>query len=168
MRKARLKSKSLAVSERKNSRLGAISIKKEKKKENYTNAEYDNFTEDIENVQQEEEFLMDLDDKALVELSQTEIDLKEENPEDESSEEGGKQFTPDEEFRLLQVYFKEMGMEPLLTPKEEIEVSAKIKRCEAKAAEMRSILENLFQKRLGKALESTISKVEGLKRSSVT
>lgn len=168
MRKARLKSKSLAVSERKNSRLGAISIKKEKKKENYTNAEYDNFTEDIENVQQEEEFLMDLDDKALVELSQTEIDLKEENPEDESSEEGGKQFTPDEEFRLLQVYFKEMGMEPLLTPKEEIEVSAKIKRCEAKAAEMRSILENLFQKRLGKALESTISQVEGLKRSSVT
>ena len=54
-------------------------------------------------------------------------------------------------------------MEPLLTPKEEIEVSAKIKRCEAKAAEMRTVLEGLFQKRLGKALEGTVSQIEGLK-----
>lgn len=168
MRKARLKTKTLPASDRKSSRIGSISKKKEKKKENFTNAEYDNFPEDIESVPQEEEFLMDIDDKVLVELSEAEIDLKEENPEDESSEESGKQFTPDEEFRLLQVYFKEMGMEPLLTPKEEIEVSAKIKRCEAKAAEMRSILENLFQKRLGKALESTISQVEGLKRRGMS
>jgi RNA polymerase primary sigma factor len=167
VRTARLKSKTLTASKRKNSRLGAISLNKDKKKENFRNEEYDNYSEDIENVHQEE-FLMDIDDKVLVELSETEMDLKEENSEDESSEEEGKQFTPDEEFRLLQVYFKEMGMEPLLTPKEEIEVSAKIKRGEATAAEMRSILENLFQKRLGKALESTITQVEVLKRNRMS
>ena len=145
MRKARLKSKTLPVSERKSSRSGPISKKKEKKKENFTGCDYDNFRDEIETVQ-EEEFLIEIDEKVLVELSDAEIEMKEEDPEDESSEESGKQFTPDEEFRLLQVYFKEMGMEPLLTPKEEIEVSAKIKRCEARAAEMRNILESVFQK----------------------
>jgi len=167
VRKPRLKSKALPASGRKASRSGPISKKKEKKKENFTSQEYDNFRDEVESVTQEEEFLIEIDEKVLVELSEAEIDLKEENPEDEPAEESGKQFAPDEEFRLLQVYFKEMGMEPLLTPKEEIEVSAKIKRCEARAAEMRTMLEGVFQKRLGKALEGTISEVEGLNRGGV-
>jgi hypothetical protein len=119
-------------------------FQEERKEEREFQRHYDNFRDEIETVQ-EEEFLIEIDEKVLVELSESEIEMKEEDPEDEPSEESGKQFTPDEEFRLLQVYFKEMGMEPLLTPKEEIEVSAKIKRCEARAAEMRNLLESVFQ-----------------------
>lgn len=43
------------------------------------------------------------------------------------------QWTPDEQFRLLYVYFKDMAIESLLTAKEEVEVSAQIKKCEAKS-----------------------------------
>jgi len=169
VKRARLKSKTLPASERKASRSGPVSKKKDKKKEGFTSTEYDNFRDEMETVPQEEELFIEIDEKVLVELSEAEMDIKEESPEDdESGEEGGRQFTPDEEFRLLQVYFKEMGMEPLLTPKEEIEVSAKIKRCEARAAEMRTLLESVFQKRLGKALQGTVSEVEGLKRSTIS
>lgn len=45
-------------------------------------------------------------------------------------------WTPDEQFRLLYVYFKDMAVESLLTAKEEVEVSAQIKKCEAKAIEL--------------------------------
>ncbi|HVY54247.1 MAG TPA: sigma-70 family RNA polymerase sigma factor, partial [Thermodesulfobacteriota bacterium] len=170
MKRARLKSKTLPASERKTSRGGSVSKKKDKKKEGFTSAEYDNFRDEMESVPQEEEFLIEIDEKVLVELSDSDLDIKEESQDDDDSadEGGGRQFTPDEEFRLLQVYFKEMGMEPLLTPKEEIEVSAKIKRCEARAAEMRTLLESVFQKRLGKALQGTVSEVEGLKRSAIS
>ncbi len=43
------------------------------------------------------------------------------------------EWTPDEQFRLLYVYFKDMAIESLLTAKEEVEVSAQIKKCEAKS-----------------------------------
>lgn len=48
------------------------------------------------------------------------------------------EWTPDEQFRLLYVYFKDMAGETLLTPKEEVEVSAIIKQCEAKAKALRA------------------------------
>lgn len=166
MRKARLKSKIAPASDRKKSRAGSIKGKKGNNSREFTKPEYDRYTDQIETTEQDDELLMDLDDNVLSELSETEIDMKEETSKEQGGSEENKQFTPDEEFRLLQVYFREMGMEPLLTPKEEIEVSAKIKRCEERAAEMRVMLENLFQKRLGKALEGTLSQVEGLKPKS--
>lgn len=54
-------------------------------------------------------------------------------------------WTPEEQLRLLYVYFKDMAVEPLLTQKQEIEVSAKIKKCEAKAREIKSILDKLLK-----------------------
>ncbi len=49
----------------------------------------------------------------------------------------------DKEFRLLHNYFKEMGTEPLLTPRDEVELSAKIKKLEARARYIgRVIIEN--------------------------
>jgi len=153
MRQARLKSKTLTVSELPKSRVGSISKKKEKGEDKFQETPaFEAYAEDAEAAGQEE-FLLELDEKVLADISEAEMDLKaDESGEDDSGEEGGKQFTPDEEFRLLQVYFKEMGMEPLLTPKEEIEVSAKIKRCEARAAEVKVVLDALFQKRLEKTL----------------
>ncbi|MEQ9618860.1 MAG: sigma-70 family RNA polymerase sigma factor [Deltaproteobacteria bacterium] len=163
MRKARLKSKTHPVSDHSKSRSGSIKNKKKKKNAEFTKSGYDKYSDETESTERDDEFLIDVDEKVLSELSETEIDMKEDISKEQESSEEKKQFTPDEEFRLLQVYFREMGMEPLLTPKEEIEVSAKIKRCEAKAAEMRTVFENLFRKRLGKALEGTVSQVEGLK-----
>lgn len=61
-----------------------------------------------------------------------------ESTDDQQEEE---EWTPDEHFRLLYVYFKNMAVEPLLTPREEIEVSAKIKKCEARAREIRHLLD---------------------------
>lgn len=164
MRKARLKSKALTASDHGSKRGGSIKNKKGKKKDDLNNTSYDKYSEEIEDLPKDEEFMMDLEDKVLEDISSDDIEMKDKQSKEENTEQEGKQFTPDEEFRLLQVYFKEMGMEPLLTPKEEIEVSAKIKRCEAKAAEMRIVLESLFQRRLGKALESTVNQVEGLNR----
>ncbi|TFG77942.1 MAG: sigma-70 family RNA polymerase sigma factor [Thermodesulfobacteriales bacterium] len=56
-------------------------------------------------------------------------------------------WTPDEQFRLLYVYFKDMAVESLLTAKEEVEVSAQIKKCEAKAIELTINLDKLRKKR---------------------
>ena len=50
----------------------------------------------------------------------------EDNPALETNEE--EEWTPDEQFRLLYVYFKDMAIESLLTAKEEVEVSAQIKK----------------------------------------
>ena len=48
----------------------------------------------------------------------------------------------DKELRLLHNYFREMGTEPLLTPKGEVELSAKIKKLEAKARQTRRIIKD--------------------------
>ncbi len=44
--------------------------------------------------------------------------------------------TPDEQLRLLYVYFKDMSVEPLFTAREEVEISAKIKKCESRSREL--------------------------------
>jgi len=120
LRKTRIKSKTLTASDHGSKRGGSIKNKKGKKKEELNNASYDKYSEEIEDLPKDEEFMMDLEDKVLEDISSDEVEMKDKQPKEESSEQEGKQFTPDEEFRLLQVYFKEMGMEPLLTPKEEI------------------------------------------------
>jgi RNA polymerase primary sigma factor len=51
--------------------------------------------------------------------------------------------TPDEQLRLLYVYFKDMSIEPLFTAQEEVEISAKIKKCESKTRELMLIVDRL-------------------------
>lgn len=65
--------------------------------------------------------------------------------EDNTDEDKQEEWTPDEQFRLLYVYFKDMAVESLLTAKEEIEVSAQIKKCEAKSREFTSAIEKLVK-----------------------
>ncbi len=109
---------------------------------------------------------IDIEDKIITELAESEFDLQAESPRGEA-EEKGKQWTPDEEFRLLQVYFKEMGNEPLLTAREEVEVSAKIKKCEAKARDVKRVLERIFDKKLGDFLDDTIAEIDGISIRSI-
>ena len=47
----------------------------------------------------------------------------------------------DEQFRILNDYFRDISKEPLLTIKEEVEIPAKIKRCEDKIRQITSYLE---------------------------
>ncbi len=49
--------------------------------------------------------------------------------------------TLDKESGLLYIYFKEVAKKPLLTPEEEITLSAKIKKCELRLREIKRILE---------------------------
>ncbi len=51
--------------------------------------------------------------------------------------------TPDEQLRLLYVYFKDMSVEPLFTAQEEVEISAKIKKCESRSREIELLVERL-------------------------
>jgi RNA polymerase primary sigma factor len=93
-------------------------------------------------IQEDEEGFppLGIKDNLMLDIEEPEFDfeIRETEPIEEQQEE---EWTPDEHFRLLYVYFKNMAVEPLLTPREEIEVSAKIKKCEAKAKEIKNILD---------------------------
>lgn len=54
-----------------------------------------------------------------------------------------KDESADEKLRLLQIYFKDIGNETIFTPKEEIEVSVKIKKCELRVREIERTVEIL-------------------------
>lgn len=56
--------------------------------------------------------------------------------------------TPDEQLRLLYVYFKDMSVEPLFTAQEEVEISAKIKKCESMSRELGVLINKLNGKNL--------------------
>ncbi len=65
----------------------------------------------------------------------------------ESTEDEGKRWVQHEQFRLLYVYFKDMSSESLLTRKEEVEISAKIKKCEARTKETKALIDKLSKAR---------------------
>jgi len=52
-------------------------------------------------------------------------------------------FKPDEHFRLLHSYFKDMSYESLFSAHEELSVAAKIKNCESKAKESKHSIKQL-------------------------
>lgn len=112
---------------------------------------------------------MGVKDRMESEMSDSDFPVSPENDVAEkkpkSSEEKKPSWTPDEEFRLLQAYFKEMGSEPLLSAKEEIEVSAKIKKSEERALLLKNELEAILDHTLGDCLQDTIIRLEGLPNS---
>jgi RNA polymerase primary sigma factor len=61
-----------------------------------------------------------------------------------------RKWTKYEEERVLQVYFRDLLTEPLLTPDDEKELGAKIKECEKKARKIQKDLERLAGGRLKK------------------
>jgi len=154
MRQARLKSKKHGPSTKVQTRVEQRS----KNAEEAVKTLLKNSFEDYSN--EDNLFKEKIDEQLISELSDKEVDIKDNISKEDTSEGETPKFTPDEEFRLLQLYFKEMGTEPLLTPKEEVEVSAKIKRCESKAAEAKRFMEAVFEKSLSKTLRNTISNVE--------
>jgi RNA polymerase primary sigma factor len=55
--------------------------------------------------------------------------------------------TLDEQFRILYPYFKVMASERLLTRREEIEISATIKKCQSKIDEIKTLQDRLSKRR---------------------
>jgi len=154
MRQARLKSKKHGPSTK-------VQIRVEQRSKNTEEAVKTLLKNSFEDYSNEDNlFKEEIDEQLISELSEKEVDIKDNISKEATSEDETPKFTPDEEFRLLQLYFKEMGTEPLLTPKEEVEVSAKIKRCESKAAEAKRFMEAVFEKSFSKTLRNTISNVE--------
>ncbi len=49
-------------------------------------------------------------------------------------------WIPEEDYRLLQYYFKEVGGEPLLSPEEEADICTKIKEYQTKIKEIKTLL----------------------------
>jgi len=61
-----------------------------------------------------------------------------------------------QDLRLINAYFKEVSTESLLTPKEEIEVAAKIRKCEIRAKEMQRVIERALSKRFERINRRTL------------
>ncbi len=126
--------------------------------------------ETMENYnEQDEESYSSLGFRDDVSIEGEESDFGYEIEDNTVAEDQEEEWTPDEQFRLLYVYFKDMAVESLLTAKEEIEVSAQIKKCEFKSRELTSNIQKLSKKRESftekkKVVNTAITKKELTKR----
>lgn len=69
---------------------------------------------------------------------------------------------PNQDLRLINAYFKEIGTEPLLTSTEEIEVTAKIRKCETRAKEVQRVIKRILGGRFGRDIEKTVQELKGV------
>lgn len=67
----------------------------------------------------------------------------------ESENTSTKQQTRDQDLRLVNSYFREVGLEPLLTPAEEIEIASKIERYESRSEKIFKVVEGIVGRELG-------------------
>jgi len=67
------------------------------------------------------------------------------------------------DIRILQPYFKEMGEISLLTSKQEIVESAKIKKCEKRAKEIKLKIEKILDRKLGDHVEEIVRNIKSFK-----
>lgn len=72
-------------------------------------------------------------------------------PVKKKGKEKDKKYTKYDEERVLQVYFRDLLTEPLLTPGDEKELGAKIKECERRARKIQKDLETLSGRNLKKS-----------------
>ncbi|NIT14034.1 MAG: sigma-70 family RNA polymerase sigma factor, partial [Candidatus Dadabacteria bacterium] len=121
---------------------------------------------DKDNVDDEDRDFEDyvIDDELVRGMSDAEFDAELEKLEkdEKKSEKNNKHWKPDEEFRLLQVYFREMGIESLLSPKQEVEISAKIKLCENRALELKSRLEKVLDQKFSEYTDDLLMELSRL------
>ena len=120
-----MKSAKFREAERVATEIGGMENYSEQEEESYSSL---GFRDDVLSEGEESDFGFEIEDNT-------------------ASDEPEEEWTPDEQFRLLYVYFKDMAVESLLTAKEEIEVSAQIKNCETKTKELTSHIQKLSKKR---------------------
>ena len=103
----------------------------------------------------------DLDDKALLEEYQK-TTLR-----NVGSKSKKKDWVPDEQYRLLYVYFKDMSLEPLLKSKQEVEVSAKIKKSELIASNFKKLLEDVEDSSISSVQKKKLVSLKGGKKRRI-
>jgi DNA-directed RNA polymerase sigma subunit (sigma70/sigma32) len=111
----------------------------------YTSGEVDYLIED-------EEIFNSTESKGNFEEG-FELDIE---PSEEAKTSQKEERFPNHDLRLLNAYFKELGTEPLLTPRGEVEVAAKIRKCEMMAKEIQKVIERIIGKRLGRDIKSAL------------
>ena len=65
-----------------------------------------------------------------------------------------------QELRLVNAYFKEVGCETLLKAKDEIQIAAKIKECESQAKMVSKIIEQIIGQRIKGELEESVQELK--------
>ncbi len=70
------------------------------------------------------------------------------------------------DLRLLNDYFKEIGPLSLFTSKEEVEVAAKIRKCETRAKEIKMVIERIIGKKIGGDIRSTVQDLRDVSDNS--
>ena len=70
------------------------------------------------------------------------------------------------DLRLLNDYFKEIGPLSLLTSKEEVEVAAKIRKCETRAKEIKMVIERIIGMKIGGDIRSTVQDLRDVSENS--
>ncbi len=119
------------------------------------NVDFEETTADgdgMEGFIQEEDTLvsLDIEEDGFVDAVDADSDLESGDLSFVETGEEEEREVPDEQFRLLYVYFKDMANETLLNSKEEVEVSATIKKCETRARDIESRLNKLSNKKVSK------------------
>jgi DNA-directed RNA polymerase sigma subunit (sigma70/sigma32) len=86
------------------------------------------------------------------------------NYEDSASKEEVKEnkYSHNQELRLINDYFKEVGTEALLKTKEEIHIAAKIKECESQAKIARKIIQEILGKKLNGPSDEVVKELWSL------
>ena len=120
MRQARLKSKKHGPSTKVQTRVEQRSKNAEEAVKTLLKNSFEDYSNEDRDLNEDNLFKEEIDEQLISELSDKEVDIKDNISKEDTSEDETPKFTPDEEFRLLQLYFKEMGTESLLTPKEEV------------------------------------------------
>jgi len=114
-----------------------------------------------------EQFMMNEQMMTDVDDTQFGVELQDTQEGNKKADKENKHWKPDEEFRLLQVYFREMGIESLLSPKQEVEISAKIKLSETKALEIRQELQYVLEQKFSDDTDSLLVQLNKLSNRAV-
>lgn len=117
---------------------------------------------------EKEEPLLDLlEDESLPDRTEAEFNTQLASPRTKTQ----KAESEDQELRLLKIYFKDMGNHTIFTPKEEIEVSVKIKKCEVRVREIERTLEVVNKSKLevvlndGNSIPRRVQRLTALKKA---
>ncbi len=103
----------------------------------------------------------DINDGASIanEIINNDIKYEEKSEKNKSS---NNRYDNNSELRLVNAYFKEVGCETLLNPKDEIEIAAKIKECELQAKNLIKIIQKATDKPSDGTMEEYVDKFRNL------
>src|ERR1700732_3116096 len=91
------------------------------------NEVFDDYTSDkVDYLIEDEEIFNSIESEDSFEEG-FKVDIE---PSEEPKTSKKKEEFPNHDLRLLNAYFKELGAEPLLTPRDEVEIAAKMRKCE--------------------------------------